>query len=197
MSLIDRWKRAKKDYDAEYKENQKERVVLEKDIKKLMKDGENAKKKFKIKTKTKFESYAADRVLTRLEAQELIPFVEKVQAKQGELRNIDSLKPRKTIGAEPAFKEIDNVLEVGKKLINAGVEDRGKWKTWHKLAISGLKKCAAAEKKFEKHMGVPRRGMAPEAEVDLYDSFDSILRKMQEKGTPLMRAAGTFIEKDA
>jgi hypothetical protein len=189
MTLGSKWISAKKEYDAAVKAADKSRAALEKELKVLMDKADKERKKLKLKSK--FSDYVADPVQIRVDgAQALIPLIVPVKKKKKEMEAIPRLKERKTFGAEPAFKDIDKVFAVGEKLIDAEIQDPSKWKAWHKLAISGLKKCAVAEKKFEAWMGRVHH----EAEVTFDRDFKAIHRKMKDKGTPMMRKAGTYLQ---
>lgn len=190
MALLNKWEAAKSKYDVAAKQNGKERDAVQKQIDKLMSEGEKQLKKLKIKDK--FVSLLRDPVLTRMQAPELKPLIDKIKAKQKELDALKEIQERKSVGCTPAFKDVDKVLEVGARLKAGGVEDAGKWTSWHKAAVSSLKKCAVAEKKFEKWMG--NSHSSSQAAKDFNDDFKKIMREMSDTGGPIMRHAGTILK---
>ncbi len=189
-TLDERWAKAKSEYDVLAKENAKAREAIEKQISKLMSEGEKEHKK--LKTKEKFSSFLADPVLTQMHAPQLKAVIAKIKAKQKELTAMSLVKPRKSVGCTPAFKEVEKVLDVGARLKDAGVDSPDKWKAWYKAAISSLKKCATAEKNFEKWIGSPDK--SNEAATEFQRAFKNIMGAMSEKGTPLMKHAGTILQ---
>lgn len=190
MALLNRWEAAKSRYDAAAKQNGKDRDAVQKQIDKLTSEGEKQLKK--LKAKDKFDSFLRDPVLTRMQAPELKPVIDKIRAKQKELDALKDIQERKSVGCTPAFKDVDKVLEVGARLKAGGVDDAGKWASWHKAAVSSLKKCAVAEKKFEKWMG--NSYGSNQAAKDFNDDFKKIMREMSDTGGPIMRHAGTILK---
>ena len=189
-SLSDKWSAAKARYDVAAKSNAKDRAAIQKQLDKLMAEGEKERKK--IKTKEKLSSFIADAVLTQMQAPQLKAVITKIKAKKKELDAVALVQARPSVGCTPAFKDVDKVLEVGMRLRAGGVEDADKWRNWHKAAISSLKKCAAAEKKFKKWMGQPDRDN--EAVMTFQREFAGIISKMQERGTPIMHHAGRIVQ---
>ncbi|MEP1200701.1 hypothetical protein [Tateyamaria sp.] len=191
MSLKKSWIKAKKYYDSDLKQNLAERGAIEKEIKALTKAAESIHKKEKIKVK--FGLLLADPVLIRMEAPQLVKPLRKIKDKQDDLAKLSKLKSRKTFGAEPAFDEIDKVFKVGRKLIEAGVKDKKKWEAWYKLARSGLKKCATAEKKFDNWIGRPSS-----SSEEFFDrKFKSLFHEMRRTGSPMLQIAGSIIKSEA
>lgn len=191
-SLSEKWAAAKSDYDAAAKENAKAREAVQKQLDKLIKEGEKEHKK--SKAKEKFVALLRDPVLVRMKAPELKPVIDKIRAKEKELAAIKPVEPRKSVGCTPAFKDVDKVLEVGARLMEAKIDSADKWKSWHKAAVASLKKCADAEKKFQKWLGNPDRDNQPAQ--DFKSDFSDIMSKMQRQGTPILRHAGTILKAD-
>jgi hypothetical protein len=189
MSLEDKWEKAKKACDRAQKENAKAVTKLQKEYDALYKAAEKIYKKLKLKQK--LDHYVEDAALVRNEAPELAKISEHLRAKRHEINRTRKLPERKTFGAEPAFREVDNVLNVGAKLRAAGLQDAGKWQKWVDMAVKALKKVAAAEKKFNAWMP-PSHSQSEDQRIFLED-FESIQKKMSSEGTPLLKHARAII----
>ena len=189
MSLQKSWVKAKNVYDGDAKIAAKKVATLEKQFDAVTKKA--AKEHKKLKLPKKLKEYLDDPTLARIDhARQLIPFLDDVKKKQHEIHSFNAPRPRKRIGAEPAFAEVDKVVEVGRKLVAAGVEDGKKWQKWMDMAKKSLVGCAKAEKKFEAWMPNTHN----DAEENFEFEFRKIHAKMKDMGTPLLRHAQKCVQ---